>query len=305
MPELPQPQVQGELPMPRPVSPFSPSQLRLPLLGRRVIGTTPKATPPTVAKFNHFVQEFIDPELTLDLVSGRTRLMVLRAAPKRVQVADENVAGYTILTPKQISLQGRHVGTTVLTLWFPDAKDPALEVPLTYQVRVSPDPEAKERLERRPTRRSPTRSTTPSPNSNVCLQLVGDKLVVTGSAHDIAEATRSCALCGPTRRATAAASADGPRRRPDPGGPPAPGPAAEPAGAENVVPPGLEEYEIPASCEVINLLRIQGEQQVMLRVTVAEVNRTAARSIGLNFSVRNNAACQVFANNTGSIASAA
>jgi len=38
---------------------------------------------------------------------------------------------------------------------------------------------------------------------------------------------------------------------------------------------------------VINLLTVPGSQQVMLRVTVAEVNRSAARSIGLNFLVRN------------------
>ena len=38
---------------------------------------------------------------------------------------------------------------------------------------------------------------------------------------------------------------------------------------------------------VINLLSVPGSQQVMLRVTVAEVNRSAARSIGLNFLVRN------------------
>ena len=39
--------------------------------------------------------------------------------------------------------------------------------------------------------------------------------------------------------------------------------------------------------KVINLLSVPGSQQVMLRVTVAEVNRSAARSIGLNFLVRN------------------
>ncbi|MDB2686153.1 hypothetical protein N9Y42_02985 [Mariniblastus sp.] len=38
---------------------------------------------------------------------------------------------------------------------------------------------------------------------------------------------------------------------------------------------------------VINLLSVPGSQQVMLRVTVAEVNRSAARNIGLNFLVRN------------------
>ena len=52
---------------------------------------------------------------------------------------------------------------------------------------------------------------------------------------------------------------------------------------------------------VINQLRIPGEQQVMLHVTVAEINRAAARSIGLNFTVANKQGLQVFANNTGNI----
>ena len=52
---------------------------------------------------------------------------------------------------------------------------------------------------------------------------------------------------------------------------------------------------------VINLLRINGEQQVMLKVTVAEVNRSAARSIGMNFSLTNNSGITTFGNYTGSI----
>ncbi len=38
---------------------------------------------------------------------------------------------------------------------------------------------------------------------------------------------------------------------------------------------------------LVNLLRVPGEQQVMLMVTVAEVNRTAARTIGMDFSIVN------------------
>jgi pilus assembly protein CpaC len=52
---------------------------------------------------------------------------------------------------------------------------------------------------------------------------------------------------------------------------------------------------------VINLLEIPGEQQVMLRVTVAEVNRAAARSIGVDFSILNNAGTAVFSSLTGGL----
>src|SRR5437868_1400212 len=50
---------------------------------------------------------------------------------------------------------------------------------------------------------------------------------------------------------------------------------------------------------VVNLLEVAGEQQVALRVIVAEVNRAAARSIGMNFSYTNNHGITVFSNSTG------
>ena len=48
---------------------------------------------------------------------------------------------------------------------------------------------------------------------------------------------------------------------------------------------------------IVDLLRVPGEQQVMLMVTVAEVNRTAARTIGMDFSIVNGAFA--FAQTTG------
>jgi len=42
-----------------------------------------------------------------------------------------------------------------------------------------------------------------------------------------------------------------------------------------------------AQAGIVNLMRVPGEQQVSLRVTVAQVNRSAARSIGLNFDIQN------------------
>ena len=43
--------------------------------------------------------------------------------------------------------------------------------------------------------------------------------------------------------------------------------------------PGLESFQTEGGPNVINNLRVPGEQQVMLRVMVAEVNRAAAREM--------------------------
>ena len=65
--------------------------------------------------------------------------------------------------------------------------------------------------------------------------------------------------------------------------------------------PGLENFMAAGGRDVINLIRIPGEQQVMLRVTVAEIDRTAARTIGINFNLINKAGTTVFGQQTGGI----
>ena len=63
-----------------------------------------------------------------------------------------------------------------------------------------------------------------------------------------------------------------------------------------------EQLVQAAGPNVVNLLRVPGEQQVMLRVTVAEVNRAAARSIGLNCSVERHDGVTIFDTRTGELA---
>ena len=60
---------------------------------------------------------------------------------------------------------------------------------------------------------------------------------------------------------------------------------------------------LQGSPNLVNLLRVPGEQQVMLMVTVAEVNRTAARTIGMDFSIVNGRFA--FAQVTGGLLTAA
>jgi pilus assembly protein CpaC len=291
-------------PMPTPVPPSGPEWFRLPYLCEvpKVVGGTPQPTAETVGKYGKFVKEMVDAEMTLDLVSGQTRLMVLKQIPKRIQIADDSVAAYTLLTGNEISLLGRNVGVTVLTLWFADPKDQSKQSILTYQVRVVPDVEAKQRLERI-YKALADEINHAFPDSVVQLQLVGDKLVVSGHAKDVADATHILRIVranAPLPFARLRGRGDAARIPLDPQkGVLGPGetPAAGPA------PPGVENYELSdREHAIINLLRINGEQQVMLRVTVAEINRTAARSIGLNFGLLNKQGTNYFANNTGSIA---
>ena len=201
---------------------------------------------------------------------------------------------FRIIEPKgtQLTIIGGRVGTTVLNLWFPDPKDKDKEKVLSYLVRVFPDPEAKKRLEAI-YKVLEAEINKAFPNSRVRLTLVGEKLMVSGQAHDVYEATQILRIL----QANA------------PGGGRAPIASAGPTG-QPIDPlrpdetPGLESFTTAGGPSVINNLRVPGEQQIMLRVVVAEVNRAAARSIGLNFSIVNNRGTPVFSQLTGGLLAA-
>jgi pilus assembly protein CpaC len=243
-------------------------------------------------KAGKYVQTFVDPELTLDLTVGRTRVMSLKNAPRRVQVAVDAVAGANLISPTELLLQGRQVGQTILTIWFNDPAAPNKQETLTYLVRVTPDPEMKIRMER------VYKALEDEINQLFCdsqihLHMVGDKLVVTGRVKDVLEGTQILRIIR--------ASAPGEYGQGSPmqipvdrihPTPPAPGP-------DGLPPPSLDNFLTAGGPNVINLLCVPGEQQVMLRVTVAEVNRTAARSIGLNFAVFRENGSLIIANTTG------
>jgi pilus assembly protein CpaC len=240
--------------------------------------------------------DFVDPVSTIEVVVGRPRIWRLKQTPIRIQVGDPRILDYQPIGNdlRQLSIIGQAQGITVLNMWFGDRDDPKKQTILSFQVNVLPDPEAKERLERvyKALEDEINRS---FPDAFVCLFLVGDKLVVTGQVKDAVEATQILQIL----RANA--------------------PTSGPQGAANIpvqqavlnlgaggVDPitgelrqSLDSYVIQGEQNVINLLRIPGEQQVMLKVTVAEVSRAAARSIGLNEIIRNSLGVQVFSNTTG------
>ncbi len=273
---------------------FREGQPRLSRLGS-VLGKTPIPSQKDLEEYNRFINEVVDPKNTLDLVQGRARLVVLKETPKRLQVADESVAGYNLVTPKEITILGKSVGTTVFNLWFADPQNKERDRVLSYLVRVIPDPEAKERLENVYKALQDEINQT-FPNSVVTLKLVGDKLVVSGQAHDITDAVQILAIC----KANAPGGQDKEEASKIPVTPSGTFRINDPLNLNGT--PGLEDFKVAGGPNVINLLRIPGEQQVMLRVTVAEVNRSAARSIGTNFSIAQRNGLVVFGQRTGNIA---
>jgi Flp pilus assembly secretin CpaC len=150
-----------------------------------VLGSTPVPTAKDLETERRYIAGVVDPQNTLDLIAGRTRVIILKAAPTRTHVADTTVATFRILEPdaKQMIVGGAQPGITVMTFWFADPEDKDKEVILSYLVRVFPDPVAKAR-HAAALKALEAEVNGAFPNSRARLNLVGDKVLLSGQAHD-------------------------------------------------------------------------------------------------------------------------
>jgi len=156
-----------------------------------------------------------------------------------------------------------------VTFWFEGQQ----QKPLTYLIRVSPDPEVQQRREKQYKIFEEVLAEL-FPDSKVRLQPVADKLIVKGQARDAEEAAQILAIIrGEAIR--------GGNRGDTNFGTLLDGRAADPLQGEE------RDRRLPAS-QVVNMLRIPGVQTVALRVKIAELNRTAARRFGVDMDMEFN-----------------
>jgi pilus assembly protein CpaC len=287
------------LPPPKPLEPTPGGPPRVGPRQERPLGYTPRPNATTAEKIQRYFDNFIDTEATMELIIGRTRLLNLKESPIRIQVDDDGIVDYNFLSKDQIALQGRALGVTTIRMWFTNTKETTKTDILSYYVRVLPDPEEKERVERA-LKTLQDEVNCAFPDSVICLHLVGEKIIVTGHAKDTAEVTQIIRIIRANSQAAGARTrashipSDRQVSVRDPNNP------SEPATSPPV--PGTSEYIQDGSNYIVNMIRITGEQTVSMRVTIAEVNRTAARSVGMNFTLIDNKGNPYFASNAGLIA---
>jgi hypothetical protein len=123
---------------PNPIGRYHPRLAGLPAGALPPVGTTPVPDERVRQKFARYVGAIVDPENTLDLVAGRPRLIRFKAAPFRIQVADERLVAYHLIGPTEMTGMGCGTGITVLNLWFRNPQDPRQQTVLRKQVNVLP-----------------------------------------------------------------------------------------------------------------------------------------------------------------------
>ena len=234
-----------------------------------------------------FLEGISRPEGAVEVKLGHGRILTLKedllAAAKgqpTLAVGDPGIVDFVVLSPRQIRLVGTRLGTTDLAVVTADGRT------LTFEVRVVAELDVI---------RGQLRQT--FPDANLKLGQVGARLVVEGQARDGAQVAQILRLLegaipsatgGGGGAANPPALDAGAGALPNPGIPPsvpiAPGAMAGPGpspmmGGGAGPGPGNEPG---APVQVINLLRVPGAQQVLLKVRVAELNRTSFRQIGAN-----------------------
>lgn len=227
-------------------------------------------------------------ENVLTLFENRPRILKFRTAPVRTYIpeAGGDIIAIRFVDPDsatQVAIEPLAVGSTVLTLWFPNPQAEDGEESISWLVNVTEDPQAGRRYEEllSDLERDVNRA---FPNSAVTLTYVGSQVVVRGQAKDVEEATQILRIVSaslpnediveklpvnlnevgfftvPTQRVEDAGSLTGAFN----------GDTAS----------GVNQGRI--NNRIVNLLEIAGVHQIMLKVTVAEVNRSASRAIGAN-----------------------
>jgi len=210
----------------------------------------PAADPDRLGPF-----EVIDHVGELTVVLRRSKLLRTSVDVYRTAVVDPSVCDVIQFTPREVSIIGKGQGATHVTFWFQDGQ----HRPVTYLVRVAPDPEVKQRREAQYEILEEVLAEL-FPESKVRLTPVADKLIVRGQARDAAEAAQILAVI----RGEAVVGRGVTE-----------GPAADPLLRE-------ETNRQLAATKVINMLQVPGVHQVALRVKIAELNRSAARNFGVD-----------------------
>lgn len=221
---------------------------------------------------------------SVDVKLGQGRLLVLSdsleapgAIHPTIAVGDPNVADFVILDARRVRVIGRRLGVTDLAVTTAAGRTESLEV------RVVADLAPLRDLLRRG-----------FASASVELTQSQSQVLVEGQARDAQQATQIVAMVGRYLQAVqdTSGSSSGGRVAELPANGPAAPPAPDPApGSMPLAVPGGDATGLagggaapaPTSVQVVNLLRVPGPQQVLLKVRIAELNRRALRQIGGDF----------------------
>jgi pilus assembly protein CpaC len=260
---------------------------------------SPRRPPSGPGSVSSFVDSLKGNDATFEVKVGQGRILTVKedliagGNQPLIAVGDPSVVEFALVNPRQIRVTGLRVGVTDLSI------STGRNQAYSFEIRVVADLSLLQ-----------GRLRSMFPDASIKLAQLRDHIVVEGEARDNAQVARIIETVGAylqsvqvgQQRTVAGQQGRGlglpglmggviPPAQGNPPGQPIPAePGEAPAGAM----PGsllagpdmggpLAVTGAIAPWRIINLLRVPGSQQVMLKVRVAELNRSALRAIGSNF----------------------
>ncbi len=228
------------------------------------------------AKEKQFIREVLEPELILRVDTVKSKIIRTNYPVARVAISDPSVVDINEFDSMEIEVVGKKVGETTFTMWFLDEHQESHVLRYLVQVNASTSQLRSNMAELQ------DQINEMFPNSQITLTPLRDKLIVRGQVRDSYEADKILSLLrAQTANQGSSFSSGGLQGNASAGS----GGNAAFAGAGNqgagnqgggVGGGGQSSNDF----QLINLLRVPGEHQVMLKVRVAELSRYSSRDIG-------------------------
>jgi pilus assembly protein CpaC len=209
----------------------------------------------------------------MDVTLGKSTLLKLPTPITRISVGSPNVADVMLISPREVYILGKLVGMTNITLWTKDGKSTVIDVTVLMDATA-----LKNQL-----------AAIMPDEKDIKVMAAGDSLILSGFVSNTLRADRAVALADAFIRTSVlnmmvSLQQDGQQNQVGGGG----------QGGQQgmqVLRQGMQsDEESPGagaglgSVKVINLLQVRDNQQVMLEVKVAELNRTEAEKLGFDFA---------------------
>lgn len=221
------------------------------------------ASPSIRRKVNDLVEEVLTTEVELEVVKRRAKILRMKLPIFRTAIADPSIVEVVPFAAEEIQFIGRETGSTTVTVWTGTEANPQL---LTVLITVTKD-DAVDHQRRMEYGELQAMINELFPNSRVQLIPIADKVILRGQARDEQEAVQILSIV--QENASNQGGLNGG------GNTVSDGPVAE------AFP---DASTLPAS-NLINMLEVPGEKQVMLKVRIAELSRSAVRSLGADFNL--------------------
>ena len=244
---------------------------------------TPARTDKEVAAdLSNMIETVSEPEAEISLIEGQTKVIESRRALTRIVISNPAVADVELLNDQPgsrlLNLYGKAVGTTSLTLWDQGNR------PLSFLVRVSLD-----------TKDMAARIRQAFPGAEVKVRQVGPQIILDGQVpdsktmSDVIHLVSFAVMTSPSLQRMAGGGGGGGGMAM--GGGAGGGMAGGGMGGGGMGGGGMGGGGMGGggmgggrgAMMIINRLTVPGPRQVLLHVKIAEINRSATRTLGVSW----------------------